>query len=337
MIDVKKNNNLRGLVHKIMVCHVWVDNALQRVERCYSGALDGGDTRGLSIIGESGTGKSRILEHVEKKYPRSRDDSGLKVPVLLVKVPSKPTVKGLVEVLLHELGDPLFEKGTEIVKTKRLLKLLAAAETRLLMLDEFQHFVDRTSQKVQHQVADWLKILVDDAQVGLIVAGLPYCTHVIETNTQLKRRFQRSAIMPRFDWSNSEHQVEFCSILGTMQSQLIPFEFPDLSSIDMAFRIYCATGGIIGRVANLLTETITNAIYEDKIKITLSALRKADEFASYDKPFDMESPFSKKFNILPSDEIIKSAMQIGSMEDHKEINSLYRNYKPSRSSDIFSI
>lgn len=337
MINVKKNQNLRSLVHKIMVYHFWVESALLRVERCYSGALKGGDTRGLAIIGESGIGKSRILEHIAKKYHPERSIEGLKVPVLMVKVPSKPTVKGLVELLLHNLGDPLFEKGTENSKTTRLLTLLAAAETRLLMLDEFQHFVDQASLKVQHHVADWLKILVDDAHVSLVVAGLPYCTCVIETNPQLKRRFQRTAIMPRFDWSIEEHRIEFCSILDAMQSQLLPFEFPDLSSSDMAFRVYCASGGLIGRVANLLVESITNAIYEDKTKITLAALGKADELASFDMPFGMKTPFSKKFDILPTNEVIENVMNIGATEYQQELSSSKKGYRPSRSSDIFRI
>src|SRR5690606_15421951 len=133
-------------------------------------------------------------------------------------------------------------------------------------------------------VADWLKILVDDAEVSLVVAGLPRCMHVIDTNPQLKRRFQAPAVMPRFNWAITDQRLEFRSILDAMQEGLEPFSFPDLASEEMSFRVYCATGGLIGRVANLLVQTLTDAIYANKTSITLQDLGRAAGRASFDLP-----------------------------------------------------
>ncbi len=41
-----------------------------------------------------------------------------------------------------------------------------------MVVDEFQHFVDKGSQKIQHHVADWLKVLLDESEVAVVVAGL---------------------------------------------------------------------------------------------------------------------------------------------------------------------
>ena len=44
--------------------------------------------------------------------------------------------------------------------------------TRMVMIDEFQHFYDRGKRQIMHNVADWLKVLIDDTRTMLVVAGL---------------------------------------------------------------------------------------------------------------------------------------------------------------------
>lgn len=336
MSDLNDIKDLRATVRQIMVCHAWVENAVRRVENCYAGALDGGDPRGLAIIGESGTGKSRILKHTYNKYAPSRDSEGRNVPVLLASVPPKPTVKGLAEHLLEEIGDPQFGSGSEQVKTARLKKLMRAAGTRLLMLDEFQHFVDQGSRRVQHHVADWMKVIIDGTGVSPIVAGLPYCTDVFETNSQLKRRFQAPAWLPRFDWRNQDHRIEFRRILVTIQEQLRPLSMPDLSTDEMGFRMYCATGGLVGRLANLLTEVVTTAVDRNRRKITLADLDQAYRYASFDVPMDLATPFTRKFSVIPSDEVIARAMRLGEARAPSEGDIPRRGRKPNKASAVLS-
>ena len=101
----------------------------------------------------------------------------------------------------------------------------------------------------------------------------------------------------------------------------------------MNFRIYCATGGLIGRLVNLLVEVISNAIYSDKTIITLAALAKANQIASYDIPLGIKSPFSKKFDLLPSKEVISRVMSIGATEYQQEL-AIKKQYRPSRSHQV---
>jgi len=77
------------------------------------------------------------------------------------------------------------------------------------MIDEFQHFQDKGSRRIMHHVADWLKILVDDSKVALVVAGLSSCGAVISQNEQLAGRFLSPILMPRFDWKIDNHREEF--------------------------------------------------------------------------------------------------------------------------------
>ena len=228
--------NLKKKLASIVIRHHAVDEGLDRLERAFLRASGGVDFRGVAIVGESGTGKTRLLSHFANMHPRLRTPQGLEVPVLMLPVPAKPTPKGLVETILAELGDPIPEKGTERSKTDRVITLFRAARVKMLLLDEFQHFVDQGTDRVQHHVADWLKTLIDRANVALGISGLLRCLAVMEKNDQLKRRLQAPVHLPKFDWTDPGDRDEFRSVLAALQSQMNPLRVPDLSSQEMSFR-----------------------------------------------------------------------------------------------------
>lgn len=249
-----------SVVDRILIPHTRFQKALTRIAQLIRAMENKADPLGLAIVGESRTGKSRLLEHFESIYPPIRISDGLQVPFLRVKVPSKPTVKGLATLLLYHLGDPLYDTGTEIVQTLRLIDLLGKAGTKVIALDEFQHFYDKATSKVQHHVADWLKILCDDAHIALIVTGLPSCNSVIQQNEQLAGRFLAPVRLPRFDWTIAEDRADFIGILSAMADGLSMFNLPNLAATAVAFRFYCATGGLIGYLTKLLKQAIWNAL-----------------------------------------------------------------------------
>jgi hypothetical protein len=216
--------------------------------------------------------------------------------------------------MLRAMTDPKFDKGTENGKTERLRTLMRNAETRMVMIDEFQHFYDKGSQTVMHHVADWLKILVDDSKVALVVAGLPSCAAVVDQNEQLAGRFLAPIRMPRFDWRVDVHREEFLGILGAFQESLGQyFDLPALDSPEMAFRCYCGTGGLIGYVTKFLRQAVWNAIDEGRKVISLEDLARANDEAVWatDGLTDSTSPFSRRFAPLPSEHLLSRIARIG--------------------------
>jgi len=309
MKNKQKNDAMRFVIDNILVRHSSFQSATARIQRCYDGALNGSDPTCLAIIGESRTGKTRVLKAFEKMHPRSRTDNGLKVPVLLIKVQSKPTVKGLVEELLYALGDPLHgRRATENAKTRQLKTQLTNAETKLIALDEFQHFIDQGTHKIQHHVTDWLKMVVDDLNIGLVVAGLPSAMTVVKTNDQLLRRFMAPCILQRFNWLKTSEQSEFRSLLYSIQVNLKPFSMPDMESEDMALRIYVASGGLIGYVIKILREVTALAIDQKTTNITLNLLGQAYQLSIVDKIRDFGNPFTKSFCFTPTEASVQTVL-----------------------------
>ena len=307
------NQDIYSVVDQILVPHTALQQAIMRIEQCFNAAQSSSDPFGLSMIGESRTGKTRAQEHIARKHPRQRTDDGLRVPILRVRTPSKPSVKGLAEVMLRSLGDPRADKGTETNMTNRLNTLLRATQCRMIMLDEFQHFYDRQSHKVMHHVADWLKLVVDESTVALVVSGLPSCQAVLNQNEQLAGRFLAPIRMPRFDWENDDLRDEFIGILGAFQEGLHQFELPNLSSDEMAFRFYCATGGLIGYIVKILRQGVWNAADAFTRCITIEDLARAHRESVYldEKAGDLPPAFDRGFVVRANEALLQRARSIG--------------------------
>ena len=144
----------------------------------------------LLLMGEAGAGKTTIYKTYAQNYPRQETDEGSIVPIVYTPIPVPATVKGLVEAILKKLGDPLYNKGTTTNQTSRAYDLLAACKVELIVLDEFHHFIDRESQRVLRNVCDWLKNLILNTRIPVVLFGLPESKRILEfDNSQLSRRF----------------------------------------------------------------------------------------------------------------------------------------------------
>ncbi len=315
LIDWKKlMADLRNIVDNTLVPHQAFEEATRRIEQCFAYSDNASEPICIALVGESRTGKSRVLEECDDRHPMVRNADGITTPILRVKTPSKPTVKSLAELMLRAMNDPRFDKGTENAKTVRLQTLMKNCGTRMVMIDEFQHFVDKGSQKVMHHVADWLKILVDDSRVALVVAGLPTCQAVLDQNEQLAGRFLSPLFMPRFDWHQEKQREEFEAILGAFYESLSDhFDLPVLDGPEMAFRCYCGTGGLMGYLSKFLRKVIWNAIDCNQKCIRLADLARAHQESVWDKASlpAIPNPFAEEFAIQPTDDLIARIMRIG--------------------------
>lgn len=300
-------------IEETLVPHTAYAKALTLLDQAYRYAGTPEPTC-VAVIGESRTGKSRLIEEFTANHPPMRTDAGRDNPILSVRVPAKPTVKGLVELLLNAAGDPAYSKGTVNEKTLRLETLLQNAKTNAVVLDEFQHFQDKGTLKIMHEVSDWLKILVDRTRIVLVVAGLPSCQTVISQNAQLAGRFHSPVRMPRFDWMQPNDRDEFIGILGAFHMSLCEhFDVPDFSEEELAYRFYCGTGGLIGYVSKLLRLAVRNAMDANSHTITFQGLACAHAESVWDKEAHpgITNPFDLSLSLVPTQELSINAQKIG--------------------------
>ncbi|SDR27817.1 DNA transposition protein, AAA+ family ATPase [Paraburkholderia fungorum] len=305
---------LETIVEDTLVPHQAFNSATSRLNQCFTYSTSKREPICLAIVGESRTGKSRLLEEFIDKHPMSRDEDGMNIPILKVTAPSKPTVKSLAEIMLEAMLDELPGTGSEAQKTRRLARLMKECGTLMIVIDEFQHFVDKASDRVIHDAADWLKSLVDGTRCVLVVAGLPSSVGILTQNEQFKGRFYAPVHMPRFDWAIDKHRDEFIAILGAFHESMSRyFNLPQLDNSEMAFRCYCGTGGLIGYLTKFLRQVVWNAIDSNKQAITLADFAIAQEQAIYQEEncTDIVNPFSRSFRPFPNEILLTQAHSIG--------------------------
>ncbi len=283
----------------------------------------------LFLQGETGAGKTTILKSYSQNYPRYQTPDGTIVPILEVTIPSPATVKSVVTKLLWELGDPAYDKGTTSNQTIRLIGLMKDCGVSLVFLDEFQHFIDRDSAKVLKTVSDWLKNLILDTKVPVVLIGLPEAETVFQFNSQLSRRFANRHNLNPFSWKDSGR--EFRTFLHAVESQLPLMEESNLACEEMALRFYYASDGIVAYVMKLIRYGTHLVLKRGQEKLDLNVLASAfEKYVKADKPH-------KKNPFIESDFLdeVKNHSSISSNIKVKATNNRIKTKKKTtKASDI---
>lgn len=250
----------------------------------------------LHIVGPSRAGKTRLIENFTRKYPKIVEGERTFIPVVHAAIPPKGTIMGVMESLLRALGDPRWESGSSSNKLARVHNFLDKCGTRVLVLDEFQHLVDKGQDSTLKHTRDWAKALVEPRKFALVACGTERSIEAIADDAQLSGRFDAPIWIRRFDWRDEELHDQFLGVLAAYGEALKPFQLPELTSEEMVIRMYMATGGLMGTLVKLLTRVIRDAVRDERTDIGLSELRRAfrravnfsDRFAAGQGPFDVK-------------------------------------------------
>lgn len=262
-------------VETLLLRHPRFKALLQRFEACRLSKGKTAEPECMMLMGPSGAGKSTLMKHYLGRHPRTVGVHGTIVPVLEVTIPVPATVKNVATRLLYGLGDPLADRGTLDNKTIRLYRHLASCGVQLLLLDEFQHLIDRESDRVLATVSDWLKNLISETNVPVVLIGLPQSRSVLDANEQLSRRFSAQTSLDPFRWDDHAGRIEFCKLLKHVDRSL---PFPEPSGLaEMGDRFYAASQGLIAHVMKIIRGAAHQAIDRGFNRIEMPLL--ADAYA----------------------------------------------------------
>lgn len=248
------------LVERIFIRFPRFEQLREKIAYCHEHSKIAAEPEGLLITGLTGAGKTTLCRAYEQQHPRRRTRDGAVIPVLSTAIPVPATAKSLATRLLATLGDPLAEKGSTVNQTMRLIRYMQECGVEIVLLDEFQHFIDRDSNHVLQSVANWLKDLLNQTGTPIVLVGMPYSEAILRANDQLERRFAAHEELRPFGWSTSEEQNDFRTLLATLDRAL-PFVRPaNLDEFETAVRIHAVSGGRIGLVMKLVRRAAALAI-----------------------------------------------------------------------------
>ncbi len=267
-------------VNKVDSCyipHTAIDDAIKGIERCILLSEGAKEPVNVMLTGHSGTGKTTacnaVLSKRKRKHVTREDCEVTLVPAFYALVPNPVTIKGVASALLNSLGDPDPTRGTALAMTLRLGRLLKTCETQVIILDELQHLLKHDHKSTTNNVKDWLKTLINEFKVPIVIVGTPQCSDVINTDSQLERRFTT-----RFELNNlnfgGQDKGDFRIYVEDLSSafkKIVKIEsFPDFKSQHNSLMIYVATGGNPADINNLFKTATIYALEngEEHIKLT---------------------------------------------------------------------
>jgi hypothetical protein len=244
-------------LRKLRFNHPEYQRITGEIARVHYRSVKLGVPEGLLIYAQSGTGKTTALTEYAAEFPRKRVEGCMKIPVLYVKTPSRPTVRSLSIAILRSLEDVVPKAGNTETMTSRIVGYFDKCGVELLVIDEFQHFQYSRRSGSHSEVTDWLKLLLETTRVSVILAGLPRSQAVINQNEQLSRRFSGATYMRPFSISRPEDFQIFRGVLKQMHAEL-PAGSIELHNAEVARRFFYASEGIIDYVIKLLDRAVSS-------------------------------------------------------------------------------
>ncbi|HWL10146.1 MAG TPA: TniB family NTP-binding protein [Planctomicrobium sp.] len=230
-------------VNQLIVLHPRFREGVELLQRCHESIHSGSEPMCGALLGVSGVGKTSVIDHFRKLHPARDTETATQQPVLKVTLQPEARPKGIAADILLALGDPAWSSGTVQTLTNRAVKLLQRCQVELIVLDEFHHLFDMDRAKVMTKAAQWLKVLIVNTKIPIVVCGMPEAEHVLRAE-HTERRFKERLQLKCFTWRTPAGKREFCGMLKKLDLSLPLAEESELAEPELAERFYLACRGI---------------------------------------------------------------------------------------------
>ena len=257
-------------------------------------AMSGLEGIGCVIDGDPGLGKSRCLDkYISNVYnlPRYQPTSELiKLPILKIRVPGKPSINRVIEKLLHSarhIGPSSKSSDSAITKLYRLIEF---QQVEMIIFDEFQHLLRKYAQCTTNDTVAFIKVLIDDFKLAVVFTGLPEGSEIIKNFWEIEQRVSFGKVtFNAFNTDNVANYKEYIAYIKAMEQSLMEIgaKVCPLSTTDMLPRLLLASQGRPRYLARFFMRLLLQ--YQDKTYISekiMSQIYSTWAMGSFLHPFD---------------------------------------------------
>lgn len=207
----------------------------------------------LLLIGPTNNGKSMIIEKFRRAHPPISHEDREEIPVLVVQMPSEPSVSRFYTALLAALGAPMRSRYRLAELEQLVLRLLRAAGVRTLVIDELHNVLGGRGD-TRREFLNLLRFLGNELRIPLVGVGIQDAYLAIRADDQLENRFA-PLTLPR--WEPDE---DACSLLASFVAAFPLCRPSPIANPEMASYLLTRSEGTIGELAHLLTDAAVAAI-----------------------------------------------------------------------------
>ncbi|MFJ6172132.1 ATP-binding protein [Curtobacterium sp. NPDC092190] len=224
---------------------------------------------GVVISGNSTLGKTTLckslMRHIYRSYGTQFPDfrAHNRIPVVYIEVPAGSTGKLLMRTFADFFGLTVSSSETMLSIRSRVVDLLNAAGTQLVVIDELHNLSRHTQGNGESH--DLLKNLHNDLAATFLYAGINVKKMLAtERGAQIGGRFSLLELRP-YNLSSQKEARTWKALINTFEKQL-PLRHQEHGSLaDLADYLHARTNGSIGSLGRLLTGAATEAITDPSI------------------------------------------------------------------------
>lgn len=266
------------------------------------------DQQCMLLTGDTGVGKSHLINNYKKRVLASQTYSRTSMPVLVTRISSH---KGLDATLRQMLTD-LESFGSQQRKGKnykidlktQLVKNLVRANVELLIFNEFQELIEFKTPKERQTIANELKFISEEARVPIVLVGMPWTEQITEEPQWSSRLIRRRKLEYFSLQKDSKYYRQY--LMGL--AKYMPFDSPPkLEGKELSIPLFSACKGENRTLKHLLTEALKIALLDGANTLEVKHLSKAYEhlFSCLEAKEASDNPFSQSLDKIRISEIIK--------------------------------
>ncbi|MGK3957651.1 TniB family NTP-binding protein [Arthrobacter sp. R4] len=237
----------------------------------------------LLLIGPTNNGKSMIIEKFRRRHPAESGSDRETIPVLIVQMPSEPSVSRFYTALLAAMGAPLLPRQRLADLEVLALSVLRKVGVRMLVIDEL-HNVLAGRDSTRREFLNLLRFLGNELRVPLVGVGTREAYLAIRSDDQLENRFE-PVVLPL--WQEGDAALSLLASFGSS----FPLRNPStIATADMARYLLARSEGTIGELTLLLTEAAVVAVDSGEEAINHRTL----SLAAYQGPTERRRQFERE-------------------------------------------
>lgn len=152
----------------------------------------------LLLAGPTNNGKSWIVERFRRAHAAAPGEDAERLPVVVMQMPTEPTVLRFYAALLTNLGAPVARTGPSARKQELeqlALRVLRGVGARVLVIDELHNMLAGT-RTARGEFLNLLRWLGNELRLPLVGVGTRDAWLAIRTDPQLENRFEPFVMPP---------------------------------------------------------------------------------------------------------------------------------------------
>jgi hypothetical protein len=221
----------------------------------------------LLLVGPTNNGKSMIIEKFRRTHPVVSHTDREEIPVLVVQMPSEPSIGRYYAAVLAALGAP--RRNYRVTEVEQVVVgLLRSTGVRMLIIDELHNVLGGRGDR-RREFLNLLRFLGNELRIPLVGVGTRDAYLAIRADDQLENRFAPLTL------SRWEPTGDACSLMASFAASF-PLRRPSpIATAEMTSYLLTRCEGTIGELATLLTEAATVAITTGEESINQHTLQQA--------------------------------------------------------------